>query len=345
MSAAKLIPDRAGTGVTGRRRPRRSASATTSPARRSRCADVRDGRGEDRGHHSARAVDHRAARVPDRTRPRSDGDRAPHRPAAVGVLGHDRRRSARGAPGSRRRGRSRGSPGSPPRCPRGRSRRARSGGAPASPGTRSSARSLRGSNQIGLGVEVGPCAARAARSCRPGPATTCAFVTTTPSPATQPLPCTPRPQAVPSTFTTLRAAARTCGVARDARRRAAATSACGPVDLRERVEAREAPAGRRPRAAAASLSSRRIAERWIGSRSSRAPGVWSATAPPIQTRPSPRHATSTAAAHAVEHAEPRRPGGGAAGSPAARARSQDRRRAAARRAARTAARRAIPSPR
>ena len=43
------------------------------------------------------------------------------------------------------------------------------------------------------------------------PATTWAFVTTRPLPATQPLPCTPSPQAVPSTRTTLRRAARTSG--------------------------------------------------------------------------------------------------------------------------------------
>ena len=65
---------------------------------------------------------------------------------------------------------------------------------------------------------------------------------------------------------------------RDVRRRAR--------DLRERVEARERAAGSAPRAAARAFSSRRIAERWIGSRSSRAPGVCSATAPTIQASPS-----------------------------------------------------------
>ena len=70
------------------------------------------------------------------------------------------------------------------------------------------------------------------------PATTCAFVTTSSLPATQPLPSTPRPQAVPSTFTTLRPAASTSGSRaifgvrrRHVRRRAA--------DRRERVEAGE----------------------------------------------------------------------------------------------------------
>ncbi len=43
-----------------------------------------------------------------------------------------------------------------------------------------------------------------------------------------------------------------------------------------------------------SLSSWRIAERWIGSRSSLAPGVCSATAPTTQARPRPRQASSAA---------------------------------------------------
>src|SRR5947208_17021136 len=43
------------------------------------------------------------------------------------------------------------------------------------------------------------------------PATTCAAVTTSPGRATQPLPSIPSPQAVPSTRTTLGAAARTPG--------------------------------------------------------------------------------------------------------------------------------------
>jgi hypothetical protein len=42
------------------------------------------------------------------------------------------------------------------------------------------------------------------------------------------------------------------------------------------------------------LSSLRITERWIGVRSWRAPGVWSATEPAIQTKPRASAATSTA---------------------------------------------------
>ena len=107
------------------------------------------------------------------------------------------------------------------------------------------------------------------------PATTWALVTTMPSPAIQPDPWTPRPQAVPSTLTTLCRRAHV-GIAGD-RRVGRAYVGRGAVDARQ--GSKRASALRRARRAAGGLSSRRITERWIGSRRSRAPGVWSATAP------------------------------------------------------------------
>ena len=87
----------------------------------------------------------------------------------------------------------------------------------------------------------------------------------------QPLPCTPRPQAVPSTRTTPRPAARTSG-SRAIAAFGRGTFADGPrIDGNgsKRASARRiGPDGGRT-----VLSRRRIAERWIGSRSSRAPGV------------------------------------------------------------------------
>ena len=169
----------------------------------------------------------------------------------------------------------------------------RSRGAPASPGTRSSARSLRASNQI---------ASVSSRSPSPPtctvvsswPATTWAFVTTTPLPATQPLPCTPRPQAVPSTRTTLRPARRTSG-SRAMAESGGGTFGAGP-SISGNGSKRASACRIGPDGGRRSFSSLRIAERWIGSRSSLAPGVWSATAPAIHTRPRPRQPTSTAPA-------------------------------------------------
>ncbi len=70
------------------------------------------------------------------------------------------------------------------------------------------------------------------------PATTWAFVTTTPFPASQPLPCTPSPQAVPSTFTTLAPGTTHVRVAGDGRI-GPSHARIGTLDLRERVEPRE----------------------------------------------------------------------------------------------------------
>ena len=77
-----------------------------------------------------------------------------------------------------------------------------------SPSTRSTARSLRESNDTTIASSPGwrPRTSTRVSSC---PATTCAFVTTSPFPATQPEPSTPSPHALPRIFTTLSAAART----------------------------------------------------------------------------------------------------------------------------------------
>ena len=124
------------------------------------------------------------------------------------------------------------------------------------------------------------------------PATTCAFVTTTPSRATQPDPSTPSPHAVPSTFATLRPAALTCG-SRAMRELGGATFASGPLMCgkgSKRASAfRIAPDG-----GSVLLRARRIVERWMSRRSPRAPGVWSATDPAIHAIPSPIAATSAA---------------------------------------------------
>ncbi len=125
------------------------------------------------------------------------------------------------------------------------------------------------------------------------PATTCAFVTTTPS-RRHPAAALHAEAAggAEHLHHAARPRARTCGS------RAMRESGGADVGLRARRSAGTGRSGRSacrigPDGGSCSLSARRIAERWIGSRSSRAPGVCSATAPPIQTRPSPRQATST----------------------------------------------------
>ena len=160
-----------------------------------------------------------------------------------------------------------------------------------------------GSNQIGLRVDATGPSPPSWTVVSSWPATTCAFVTTIPSPGRPSrCPATPSPQAVPSTRTTLRPAARTSRVAGDLRVRRRHVRGAGRgsagTGRSARARCRIGPDG-----GSAAFSLWRISERWIGSRSSRAPGVWSATAPAIQTRTSPRQATSTAAAHAVHHAE------------------------------------------
>ena len=96
------------------------------------------------------------------------------------------------------------------------------------------------------------------------PATTCAFVTTSPGAATQPEPATPSPQALPSTFTTPAAASWTSG-SRAMPARGGATPASGPSirgnGSRRRSEFSSGPDGGRT-----VLSRWRIAERWTSIR-------------------------------------------------------------------------------
>ena len=105
-----------------------------------------------------------------------------------------------------------------------------------------------------------------------------------------------------------------------------------------------APSGSGRTAAGSRSAACRITERWTGSRSSRAPGVWSATAPASQARPSPRQPTSSRAPHPVDQAE-------ALAEPPAQvvaehleARGENVLRAGGHRRARRAARRASLSP-
>ena len=201
---------------------------TTSPARRSRC-------GRRRRPLAAKIVVTTRPRpsttgppeLPERTSPRSEVICAPHRPAPVGVLGDHRRGLAErgrahvvgpvlGEAEDRGRRALRGAHVEPQRGQLREVRHAQQGQVVASGRTRSPRR------------PAGALAAAPGPSCRPGPATTWAFVTTTPSPATQPLPCTPSPQAVPSTFTTLRRPRAHVGVARDRASRARRTPGSGP---------------------------------------------------------------------------------------------------------------------
>ena len=95
---------------------------------------------------------------------------------------------------------------------------------------------------------------------------------------------------MPSTRTTLLPAALTCG-SRAIFESGGGTSAAGPrIDGNGSKRASAWMIG--PEGGSVAFSSFRIAERWIGSRSSRAPGVWSATAPAIHTKNSPMQATS-----------------------------------------------------
>ena len=106
---------------------------------------------------------------------------------------------------------------------------------------------------------------------------------------------------MPSTRTTLRPAARTSG-SRAIFEFGGGTFAAGPrIDGNGSKRASACRIG--PDGGSAAFSLWRISERWIGSRSSRAPGVWSATAPAIQTRKRPEAGHEHRAAHAVRHAE------------------------------------------
>ena len=158
-----------------------------------------------------------------------------------------------------------------------------------SPRTRSTAMSLRGSKWTASASMPGS-SPRSSTRVSFWPATTWALVTTIPSPATQPEPSTPSPQAVPSTFTTLRAAASTCGsptIPADG----ACTRTSGP--------SMRGNGSRFSSAVSSPLVGGRIVfrrwstyERWTAWRSS--PPEPSATAPSTQTIPSPTQAVSAA---------------------------------------------------
>ena len=124
------------------------------------------------------------------------------------------------------------------------------------------------------------------------PATTCALVSTSPGRATHPEPSMARPQAVPSTRTTLREAARTPGE-RATAGSGGATSGEGPAiegsGSRRASALRIGPVGGSRR-----LRSRRIAERWMSSRTSACTGACPATAATIHTIARPTAALRSA---------------------------------------------------
>src|SRR4051794_12617907 len=161
------------------------------------------------------------------------------------------------------------------------------------PRTRSTATSLRGSKATACASSPG-WRPRSSTRVSVWPATTCALVTTKPSPATQPEPSTPSPQAEPSTLTTLSAAAFTAA-ARAIEAVGARTLASGP-SMRGNGSSR-ASASISPFDGGSSAFRRcRIAERWTSCRAS--PPLASASAPSTQAIPMPTHAVST---------EPRKP--------------------------------------
>ena len=122
------------------------------------------------------------------------------------------------------------------------------------------------------------------------PATTCAFVTTVPSPAAQPEPETRRPHALPSTWTTESPARRTSGSA-GTPVLGGPTSTSGPSTRgngSKRASALSSVSDGRT-----SLSLSRIADRWTVRRTSLTPGVCSTITPMTQANPS---ASATASA-------------------------------------------------
>ena len=124
------------------------------------------------------------------------------------------------------------------------------------------------------------------------PATTCALVTTSPGEPTQPLPSIPRPQAVPTTLTTLVRAVMTPRLARIPRR-GGGTSAAGPRTDGSGSN-RDSALRIGPDGGSSWLSPRRIAERWMSARRLSEPDDCTAIAPMIHAIPSPTHAVSTA---------------------------------------------------
>ena len=288
-----------------------------------------------------RAVHHRAAGVARPHQPAQRRDPARDRPAAVGVLADHRSGSGPAARAARRRGRSPGSRARRRTCPAARPRPAGARPRPGLPSARRMARSFFGSNQIASASWRGPlpCTCTVVSS---WPATTWALVTTIPFPATQPEPCTPSPQAVPSTFTTLRTRGAHLGIARD-RRVGRPHARIGTVDPRERVEARERleQRARRRQHAVQLLEDRRALDRLAqlaGARRLQRHGARD-----------PREAQAQAAHEHRARRSRRAPragrrGGGAGGSRAPPARTPAGLRAAARPRARTGARRATANP-
>ena len=175
------------------------------------------------------------------------------------------------------------------------------------------------------------------------PATTCAFVTITPSPAIQPEPCTPRPQAVPSTRTTLspppapRDRGRSWSPA--AARRGAGPVICGSGSKRASAF-RIGPEGGR-----AAFSRWRISELLDVAREARARPASAARPRRRSTRSRAPGMRAGRPAQAVERPDALRRCVGEGGSRAPRARTRRSRRSPPRRSARRAARTATSPPR
>ena len=170
-----------------------------------------------------------------------------HRALAVGVLGDHALGAPDRAPPRRRTARSRDSRGSRRPCPTGRTSRARAraGRARARAGPRCRRRGRRAPVRPPARSRAPPTSTVVSLS----PATTCALVTTRSGAATQPEPSIARPQAVPSTRTTLRRGARTPGRRSVAGRRRRHVRR-GAGDRGQRVEPRERVEDRRRTAAA-----------------------------------------------------------------------------------------------
>ena len=252
--------------------------------------------------------------APQRRHPAPDG------PVAVGVLADHGRASARAGRAPPGRGRSRDSRGSRPALRPARRRRCSSAGAPR-PGTRSTATSLCGSKTTACASSSSPPSTLDRRVVLTRDDVRVRDHDARARPPT-PIPATARPQAVPRTRTTLARAACTSRSARmPARRRrdvGLRAPGCAGNGSTRASAFRIGPDG-----GSSSFSRLRIAERWMSCRSSRAPGVCSATAPAIQTRPEPERRDQHGAADAVDapRAARRRSGAGCR-RPPPRARSR-----------------------
>ena len=137
-------------------------------------------------HHAAVRVDRRPAGVARPHPARARDDRAPHRAAPVRVLRDRNRGLPPSRPAPRRTGRSEGSRGPRPPCP---ARRRRSCAAPGTPASAGHAQDRKVVVRVEPDQPPHRAAAPSPRTCTvvsSCPATTCAFVTTIPVPATQP---------------------------------------------------------------------------------------------------------------------------------------------------------------